>query len=91
MFKKTKLDEAMDCVFAEMEIVGPDSEEYQKFIAQLERLSRIKTESKLRVSPDTYAIVIGNLVGILIVIAYEQKHILTTKAFSLSLNPRGNR
>ncbi len=88
--KKSKLDVAMDAVFAEMEISGPDSEEYPKMIEYMERLSRVKAENKMRVSPDTYAIVIGNLLGILVVIAYEQKHIFTTKAFSFTLKPKGN-
>ena len=93
MFKKKKnqLDVAIDAVYAEMAIFGPDSEEYEKMIEYMERLSRIKAENrKLRVTHDTYAIVIGNLLGILIVIAYEQKHIFTTKAFSFGLKPKGH-
>jgi len=89
--KKNQLDVAIDAVFEEMTIAGPDSEEYQKMIDHVERLSRIKAENKkLRVTHDTYAIVFGNLLGILIVIAYEQKHIFTTKAFSFTLKPKGH-
>ena len=62
-----------------MNMYGPDTEEYPRLMDNLERLVRLK-EIKPRVSPDTMAIVVGNLFGILIIVAYEQKHVMVSKA-----------
>lgn len=82
-----KLDEPIAAVLQEMETYGPDSEEFAKNLAYLERLMRIKTDNKVenRISRDTLAIVAGNLLGILIVVMYEQKHVMTSKAFGFTV------
>jgi hypothetical protein len=35
-----------------------------------------------RVSPDTLAAVAGNLLGIIVIVGYENKHVITSKALS---------
>lgn len=90
--KASVLDEPIEKVLTEMNEVGPDSPEYQKLVEHLERLTRLKSEvnSRNRVSRDTMAIVIGNLVGILIIVAYEQKHVLSSRAQGMILRPDRN-
>ena len=76
------LDTLINRVLCEMETCGPDSDEYPKLMAYLERLMKLKADEKpSRVSRDTMAIVMGNLCGILLIVAYEQKHVMTSKAF----------
>lgn len=90
MEKPSILDEPIEKVLSEMNTYGPDSEEYPSLVANLERLVRLKAEegSKSRVSPDTLAIVAGNLLGILIIVAYEQKHVIVSKGLGFILRAK---
>jgi hypothetical protein len=90
-FKRTedKVDALINRVIEDMEMFGPDSEEYPKLIANLEKLHKLKADKKpSRVSPDTIAIIAGNLLGILIIVAYEEKHVITSKAFTMATTNR---
>jgi hypothetical protein len=70
----------------EMSEYGPGTPEYDKAMEYLERLSTVQTNNRApRVSGDTVAIVLGNLAGILIIVMYEQKHVLSTKAFGFGM------
>jgi hypothetical protein len=78
--KPTDLDKLIERVEAEMMTFGPDSEDYEKHLAYLERLRKLKAgNSKKPISSDTIALVLGNLAGILIIVMYEQKHVMTSK------------
>lgn len=81
-FRKDKTyDEPINAVLEEMKMYGPDTPEFQAALEQLERLNRMKAESqKSVVSADTAAIVLGNIVGILIIVGYERGHVVTTRA-----------
>lgn len=82
-------DEPINKVLAEMETYSPDTDEYSAAIRHLETLTKMKAEEgRKRVSADTMAIVVGNLLGILVIVAYEQKHVLTTKANWGTLKPK---
>lgn len=74
-------DEPINKVLDDLKTSPMDTEEYSAAIRHLESLSKIKAEnSPKRVSADTMWIVAGNLLGILVIVAYEQKHVMTTKA-----------
>ena len=78
------LDEPIAELLTLMNTTGPDGEEYKTYVDYLERLNEMKTrERRTRVSPDTVAIVAGNLLGILIIVIYEQKHVLVSKGLGL--------
>lgn len=83
-----KYDDAIERLLGEMNTYDPDTPEYRNALEALERVTKIKAESrKSKVSADTAAIVLGNLVGILIIVAYEQKHAWTSKA-SVYIKPK---
>lgn len=64
------------------EYSGTD-EEYAKMVDQLTKLYKLKeTPPKKRVSPDTLVAVSGNVLIALIVIGYEQRNVVTTKALN---------
>lgn len=87
--EKTPLDEQIEAVLAEMDARGVYSEEYPKLMQLLERLHQIKTnERRDPVSRDTIALIMGNLMGILLIVAYEQKHVMTSKGFSQIIRPK---
>lgn len=99
MFEKFKkngphpIDQPINRILDEMEVHGPDSPEYPDFIDYLTKLTELKIkDQKPKISGDTMAVVFGNLAGILLIVAYEQKHVITSKAmqFSLRTNPQIN-
>jgi F0F1-type ATP synthase assembly protein I len=86
---ESRLDEAIENVLAEMAGYPADSDEYSQMTDQLTKLYAIKASNKPdRISKDTIAIVVGNLVGILMIVGYEQGHILTSKAGSFLVKIR---
>jgi hypothetical protein len=83
------LDEQIQAVLDEMQRIGVTHEDYPKMLGYLERLNEMKTRgSQSPVSRDTIALIAGNLAGILLIIVYEQKHVLTSKGFSQIIRPR---
>lgn len=75
-------DEQIEMVLTEMRMHGPDSEEYPKLIRHLKELQELKAKPKFRINPDTLLIVGGNLLGILIIVAYEQTHPMVSKGLN---------
>jgi hypothetical protein len=59
------------------------SDEYDRALSHLEKLYKIKQgEKSKKISPDTKAIIIANLAGIGLILAYEHAHVITSKALS---------
>ena len=84
-----KLSAAIDAIYEEMTTHGPDSEEYPNMLGYLERLTELQAPKRHnRVSPDQMAVVLGNLLGIQIIVAYEQKHVMTSKAKDFIIKPK---
>lgn len=85
------VDSQIDAVMEEMTNITPGSEEYQTLVEILERLNKIKTQSRQSpVSRDTIAIVAGNILIALVVVGFEQKHVLTTKVQSWVVRPKAD-
>ena len=88
--KNQKLEALEQELMNNMLTTGPDAEKFDTQLTHLERLKSLK-KKKMNISHDTMAIVIGNVICVLIVVMYEQKHILTTKAMSLTLKQNINK
>lgn len=85
----TPLDSLIDGVFEEMHANGVNSDEYPTMLSYLERLYGLKTKERPDpVSRDTLALIAGNLMGILLIVAYEQKHVMTSKGFQHIIRPK---
>jgi hypothetical protein len=68
---------------------GPYAVEYPAQLELLERLYKLKAQARRApVSSDTIALVAGNLMGILLIVAYEQKHVMTSKGFGHIIKPK---
>ena len=78
----TKLDIAIDNLLDELNEYPGYDEDYAKRVKMLEKLHKIKKAEKPhdRVDSDTLLVVSGNVLIALIVIGFEQKHVITTKA-----------
>lgn len=87
--KDTALQRLIDKVELEMDNTDVNSDEFQKLMTQLERLYDVKANKRHdSVSADTLALVLGNLAGILLIVAYEQKHVITSKGFAQIIRPK---
>lgn len=67
------------------------SVEYRNALSTLERMMKMKNESsknKKSVSPDTLAVVCGNLAGIIMILSYEKTNTITSKAINFILRGR---
>jgi hypothetical protein len=86
MFKRNREADPLDVLIArvteEMTLHGPDSEDYDKYLSQLERLNELKNNNKKQfsVSPDVAAGIVGNLIGIVAIVGYEHANVMNTKA-----------
>lgn len=83
------VDKLIDKVLNEMHTVEVNSEEFVELTTKLRRLYDIKAENRSDpVSRDTLALIAGNLLGILLIVAYEQRHVMTSKGFSQIIRPK---
>jgi hypothetical protein len=57
----------------------PSSAKYGELLTRLERLYELRNK-KRRVSPDTIWQVAGSLGAVLIIVAYEQRHVFVSRA-----------
>lgn len=90
-FKKgpTPLDEAIDRIMNDMTTVTPGSEEYATLLERLERLTKLKTDTRRQpISPDTVLTVVGNLLGVGVIVSYEHAHVITSKALGQLLKTK---
>jgi hypothetical protein len=86
--KPSVIDEAFAKILTEMNTYGVETKEYQAAFDNLERLTKMKAEERrFKVSPDTIAIVAGNLAIALIVVGFERGHVMTTKVMGHVLKP----
>lgn len=82
--KPSIFDEPIEKVMDEMRTYGPGTPEFDANLSHLERLSALKekTKSIMRVSPDTLALIAGNLIGIGIIVFVEQSRPMTSKGLN---------
>lgn len=76
-----KLDALIDDVMHRMSEAEDDPTEYEKHLVHLERLKKVKTENRQpRLSRDTMVMCLTNLAGVIVIVAYEHAHVVTSKA-----------
>lgn len=86
--EENPVDREIARLMSEMDTMSMFSEEYDKALDHLERLKKLKNGKRLRpINWDTVIIAGANLLGVLIIVAYEQKHVITTKAFNERIRP----
>lgn len=84
-----KFDDAIDRILDTLNENEVDSPEYAKAVVMLSRVGEERRNSEPdRISRDTYIIVGGNILGILIIAFAEQNHVVVSKALSFVLKPK---
>lgn len=91
--KRTNLEKEIDQVLVDLSALAPQHKDYLVIMEHLERLYKLKSEDETRsiarkLKPDTLIIVAGNLLGILLILNYEETNIIRTKALSFVLKGR---
>ena len=87
--KKSQLDLEIESTFDELSELSKDSKEYEKIVKNLELLYKAKSlDRQSGISKDTFLIVGGNLLGIILILTYERTEIITSKAISFILKGR---
>lgn len=84
-----KLEKVTERLLDDMIENGPDTEEYETYLSYLERVKAIRPSvDKTPLNPNNMSLVLGNLLGIVIIVIYEQKHVFTSKAQALLLKSK---
>jgi hypothetical protein len=79
---KRTFDEEVARVLVQMETMSVDSEAYANAVKNLEVLCQARSQkTNSWLSADLVVPAVVNLLGILLVLNYEQMHIVTSKAF----------
>lgn len=87
--KASVLDVSIDRVIKQMEHVGPGAERYDELLTKLERLMTLRNQEKRNeISLDTVVVVCANLLGILIIVGYEQGHVVASRGLGLLLKSK---
>ena len=85
--KRTNLEKTIDSALKAMEGLSPDSKEYAEIASNVEKLYKAKGNEKT-ISPDTIAVVAGNLIGLALIMSFERANVITTKALGFVIKGR---
>lgn len=86
MFKKPTPDPGLESVIADCEAElrsqDPSNEAYKETLARYKDLQALRAANQqpTGLDPNTLVLAAANLLGILVIVAYEQKNLVTTKA-----------
>jgi len=88
--KRTEVEKEIDSVVAQMRLLNPPDVEYGKMSEVLDRLMKANSykTGKTGIDPNTVLLVVGNIVGVIIVLNYEHLHCITSKAFGMLIKGR---
>jgi hypothetical protein len=83
------LDKPINDVIRQLKITNVDDEKYPALVNHLETMMKLRSEeTRSKVSPDTMAVVVGNLLGILIIVGYERGHVMVSRGLGFVLRTK---
>lgn len=86
---KLKIDEEIIANLEKMrQCKDESSEEYNKYLRNLERLTALRKSDRRKLSPDSCLVVAGNLIGIAMILSYEKTDFIRSKALGFVLRGR---
>jgi hypothetical protein len=86
---KSDLDRSITAAINELNNSEIGSEKYVTILDQIVKLREMKeAEKPSRVKPDTWALIGANIAGIILILNYENAHVITSKAMNLVQTPR---
>ena len=88
--EKTELQTVRTLAIARLQGFDPESDEYKKIMKHIAELSKlIDAEKPEKLSPNTIAVILGNLGIASLVLWHERDNVLNTKLFSFIGKPKG--
>lgn len=90
-FKKEPqvIDLEIERVIASLSKISPETEEYGAAVSHLETLYKARAQKAANaISGDTVLIVAGNILGIVLILGWENTHAVTSKALSFVMKGR---
>lgn len=91
LMRKSIFDKPINRLLDELATKQPGTDDFNKLLEELQQLTSLQEkERNKRVKSDTVWIVMGNLVGILVIVAYEQKHVMASRGMNFILKPKQN-
>jgi hydroxymethylpyrimidine/phosphomethylpyrimidine kinase len=80
-----KLTNEINAVLDSMSIYGPDAPEYPALLSHLDKLKDLQRANRAAWKPsaDQVLITTGTFASVVVIVAYEHMHVITTKAMSL--------
>lgn len=80
----SSLQDQINAVLSRMKSFDAEDAEYEKLLAQLERLYKLQNHnpSGFRPSADAVLTVAGSVIGILLIINHEKLNVISSKAMS---------
>lgn len=79
--EKTQLDREIDRLTIELRELSATDDDYATIVEHLNRLTKIRLEEKPeKVSPNTWAMIGANIVGIAMITWFERENVITSKA-----------
>ena len=76
-----QVDIALNRAYAALSNLQETDEKYAKILDQIVKLHKMKNDERTsHVSPDTWATIGANLVGILLIIRHEHVNVITSRA-----------
>lgn len=93
MFGRTRKVEFLDLkpvtdkLLEELAQHDPHSQEFSKAMKHLKKIVDLQSKGKKTIDLNTVILVAGNLLGVLVIVAYEQNHIMNTKGLGFVRKP----
>lgn len=86
---KKMLDEELERVVTVMKDLDPSEDRYGVMVANLIKLSQARTETfKREIDVNVVIGAVTNIVSILVILNYDQLHVVSSKAIGLLVKPR---
>jgi hypothetical protein len=80
----SQLDIALNRAYAALSNLQETDEQYAQILDHIVKLHKMKNDERTsQVSPDTWATIGANLVGILLIIRHEHVNVITSRAMNL--------
>lgn len=91
--KRSEIDKEIDAILGLMKDELPGEPEYDKNLEALERLTEIRAKEKpvkevRRIDPNTILVVLGGIAEIVLIMSYENLHIISKNALGRVLRPK---
>lgn len=87
--KRSNLDKEIDALLKVLDTIDPSSEQYKDIALNVKTLCEAKaTDKSKKWSVDTVAPIAANLLGIVLILSYEQWAPITSKALTFVIRGR---